>query len=122
MIRSFSFRYGDNRGKQEWYRVEDDERNICVRIDKREAEEETFFAEVGKDFLDELEDAVKRAGIMKWDGFHDIDACLCSGDSWVLHIFYTDGQEVHAMGHSAYPHGFKVGKKEIEDIFHKFLD
>ncbi|WP_313530266.1 hypothetical protein [Anaerotignum sp.] len=122
MIRSFSFRYGDNKGKQEWYRVEDDERNVCVRIDKREVEEDTFFAEVEKDFLQELEEMVKQAGILKWNGFHDIDACLCSGDSWVLHIFYTDGHEVHAMGHSAYPEGFEEGIKEIEAIFDRFLN
>lgn len=121
MIRSFSFRYGDNAGKQEWYRVEDDQRAICVRIDKHDSEDQTFYAEVGKEFLQELEERLISAGIVGWNGFYDIETCLCSGDGWVLHIFDADGKDVHAMGHSAHPEGFEAGKKEIEAIFERFL-
>lgn len=121
MIRSFSFRYGDNTGKQEWYRVEDDDRAICVRIDKRDEKEHTFYTEVDKSFLEELEERLQASGIVNWNGFYDIETCLCSGDSWVLHVFYTDGEDMHAMGHSAYPEGFEMGVKEIKSIFDKFL-
>ncbi|WMI80437.1 hypothetical protein [Anaerotignum sp. MB30-C6] len=122
MIRSFSFRYGDNTGKQEWYRVEDDGKAICVRMDMRDEEEHTFYAEVEGEFLKELEEKLEVGGIVKWNGFYDIETCLCSGDSWVLHIFYTDGKEdVHAMGHSARPDGFETGVRVIKEIFARFL-
>lgn len=117
MIRSFSFRYGDNTGQREWYRVENDDRAICVRIDKTDGE--TFFAEVEQGFLEELEEMAAAARLAEWNGFHDIDTCLCSGDSWVLHIFdaLSEEKEIHAMGHSAYPEGFSAGRKAIQDFF-----
>ena len=122
MIRSFSFRYGNNMGQQKWYRVEDDGKAICVRIDQRDEQEHTFYAEVEEEFLNELEERLEGAGIAKWNGFYDIETCLCSADSWVLHVFYADGHEdLHAMGHSAHPEGFQAGLKAIQAIFQRFL-
>lgn len=126
MIRAFSFRYGDNTGKQEWYRVEDDGRDICVRIDKRDGEENTYFAEVTEDFLRQLEEALQRIDIAKWNDFYDITNSPYGGNSWVLHLYFTDGQEVHALGmvepnaDVANPDGFDTGVETIRKIFAKF--
>jgi hypothetical protein len=121
MIQSFSFRYGTRLGKMEWYQIEGRESTFFVRINKHDEKEYSYYAEVEEDFLKKLEKEINLLGMAEWNGFHDIEACLCSGDSWVLHILYSHGQEVHAMGHSAYPKGFEAGVKGIEMLFDKFL-
>lgn len=118
MIRSFSLRYGENTGNRIWYKVEDDGRDICVRVDGCRAEKEfSHYAVVGEDFLETLAEGIIQGGITNWNEFYDIDQCLCSGDSWVLHVFYKDGKEIHAMGHSAHPEDFQRGCKRIDEIF-----
>ncbi|WP_304508986.1 hypothetical protein [Anaerotignum sp.] len=122
MIQSFSFRYGTHSGKMEWYRVEEEKGAFFMHIDKWDEKEYAYHGEVENGFLKALEEKIKVLGMAEWNGFRDIDACLCSGDSWVLHISYSYGQEVHAMGHSAYPKGFEAGVKGIEILFDKFLN
>lgn len=121
MIWSFSFRYGENTGKRVWYKVEDDGKDICVRVEGQADEVFSHYVVVGADFLQELAEGIQASGIETWDGFYDIEQSLCSGDSWVLHVFYRDGREVHAMGHSARPDGFEIGTKMIGDIFGKVI-
>lgn len=120
-IRAFSFRYGENTGKMEWYQVEDDNQAICVRINRYDKQEETYYYEMEPKFLEDLEHMLKGANVPAWDGFYDITNMACSGDSWVMHLYYQDGKEAHAMGHTAYPEGFIEGKQAIVAFFKKLI-
>lgn len=120
-IRAFSFRYGDSTGKMEWYQVEDDDRAICVKINRYDKEESGYNYEVAEAFLSQLDGVIQDAGILDWNGFYDLTNTMCSGDAWVLHLYYQDGQEVHAMGHTAHPEGFEKGKAALDTFFGDLL-
>jgi len=121
-IRAFSLRYGTSSGNMAWYRVEDDERDICVRIDRYDdGEEYTNYTQTDADFLQEIADVIEKNDIASWNFFYDIQNTMCSGDSWVLHVYYADGEEIHAMGHTAYPEGFGEGKEAMEKLFRRFI-
>lgn len=120
-IKSFSFRYGMNDGSMAWYRV-DNEKGLNVGIDLyQNKEEKNFRCEPEEIWGERLVQLLEEENTAKWDGFYDIDTCLCAGDSWVFHTYYKDGTEVHAMGHSAHPDGFTETKKKLDDFFGEIL-
>lgn len=120
-IRAFSFRYGENTGKMEWYQVEDDNQAVCVRINRYDGQEEARYYEMEQGFLEDLNRMLMGANVPAWDGFYDISNTACSGDTWVMHLYYQDGEEAHAMGHTAYPEGFETGKQAILAFFKKLI-
>ena len=116
-LKSFSFRYGIHDGSMAWYRV-DNERGLNVGIDLyQNKEEKNFRCEPEKIWSERLVQLLEEENTKAWDGFYDIDTCLCAGDSWAFHVYYQDGQEIHAMGHSAYPDGFAETKKKLDEFF-----
>ena len=120
-LRAFSFRYGTSEGKMCWYRVEDDARNICVRIDQYDGVQmDTEYIVTDEAFLIEAAEMIEKTRIRDWNGFYDIENTVCNGAGWVLHVYYHDEEEIHAMGHTAYPEGFEEGKQEMIDIFRRF--
>lgn len=119
-IKSFSFRYGLNDGSMAWYRV-DNEKGLNIGIDLyQNKEEKSLRCEPEEIWGERLVQLLEEENIKAWDGFYDIDTCLCAGDSWVFHAYYKDdGTEVHAMGHSAHPDGFAETKKKLDDFFNE---
>lgn len=117
-IDTFSFRYGDNRGFMEWFRYNPAQGLWLDRFDGRMRANRCNMTAAD---LEELERLIRANGIEKWDGFCRLEDCMCSGNSWVLHVTYREGEPIHAMGHSQAPQGFEEGKKAIEDFFEKFF-
>ena len=117
-IDTFSFRYGDNRGFMEWFRYNPAQGLWLDHFDGRMRANRCTMTETD---LEELERVIQAGGIKEWDGFCRLEDCMCSGNSWALHISYRDGAAVHAMGHSQAPEGFADGKAALENFFEKFF-
>lgn len=119
-IDTFSFRFGDTSGFMEWYRY-DPARGLC--IDKFDGKMKKVQCEMTEAELDELEKVIRENKIDTWNGFCKLDMCMCSGNSWTLHVTYKDSNDeyIHAMGHSEGPEGFEIGKQALEAYFEKFL-
>lgn len=119
-LKSFSFRYGRNDGTMAWYRL-DDEKGLNVGIDLYDGTQHSLRCEPDKIWSERLSDIICTHHMETWDGFYDIETCMCAGDSWVFHAYGKDGQEIHAMGHSKYPAGFKEGKEALDRLFLELL-
>ncbi len=117
-IDTFSFRYGDNQGFMEWYRYNPAQ---GLWLDKFDGTMKANRCRMTEADLEELETIIRTNQIETWDGFCRLEACMCSGNSWVLHVTYQDGEPIHAMGHSEAPEGFETGKQALSAFFEKFL-
>lgn len=117
-VSTFSFRYGRNDGYFVWYRLEPmDTDHIEVQMDTftTERKQDTFCIPIAQSAV--LWEKLQEYSILQWDGFCQMEQCLCAGDGWALHIRTTSGQEIHAMGHSAYPERFQEVKDLLQEIF-----
>lgn len=117
-FRTFSFRYGRNDGYFVWYRLEQtDPEHIEVQIDTliRERKQAKFEIPTAQSAI--LWEKLQAYDILQWDGFCQMEQCLCAGDGWALHVRTTSGKEIHAMGHSAYPEHFHEVKDLLQYIF-----
>lgn len=114
--KSFSFRYGRNDGHMAWYRL-DDEKGLNIGIDLYDGKERSLRCEPEQIWAERLASLLETHQAEKWDGFYDIENCICAGDSWVFHAYAKDGQEIHAMGHSQYPEGFWEMKAALDELF-----
>ena len=117
-LTTFSFRYGRNDGYFVWYRLTQlDTEQAEVQLDTfiTERKQDTFCIPISKS--DILWEKLQTYHISEWDGFCQMEQCLCAGDGWALHIRTTSGKEIHAMGHSAYPKHFQEVKELLQDIF-----
>lgn len=117
-IETFSFRYGDNRGFFEWYRYNPAQ---GLWLDKYDGTMQAKRCEMTEEMLAALAELIRANGIESWDGFCRLENCMCSGNSWVLHVTNRDGTEIHAMGHSEAPEGFSAGKAALTAFFGKFF-
>lgn len=117
-IKSFSFRYGRNDGYMAWYRM-DNEKGVNVGIDLYDGEERSLRCEPAQELAVELAKLLEEQNAAAWDGFYDIETCICAGDSWVFHAYGKEGEEIHAMGHSKHPEGFVEMKQALDDFFGK---
>ena len=73
--------------------------------------------------LAELEEVIRAHKIDEWNDFCKLDLCMCSGNSWTIHVTYRESRDeyIHAMGHSEAPDGFAEGKRAIEAFFERYL-
>ena len=73
--------------------------------------------------LAELEEIIRAHKIDEWNDFCKLDLCMCSGNSWTIHVTYRESRDeyIHAMGHSEAPDGFAEGKRAIEAFFERYL-
>ena len=118
-ISTFSFRYGDNLGHTEWYRYNE---NQGLEIHVFDGKMKAARCQMTEEALSRLGELVEKEGIARWDGFCELNACMCSGNSWALHITLADGTAVHAMGHSVGPEGFEEGRKAMGAFFAEYLN
>lgn len=115
---TFSFRYGDNQGFMEWYRYN---KAQGLWLDRFDGVMRTNRCKMAEEDLEELEAVIRSNRIDQWDGFCRLDACMCSGNSWALHVTYQEGATIHAMGHSKAPEGFAEGRNALGMFFDRFL-
>ncbi len=118
-LKAFSFRYGKNDGSMVWYRL-DNEKGVNVGINLYDAttkEQKELRCEPQQQTEHALREILEQYHAQTWDGFYDIDACKCDGDSWVFHVYGKDNTEIHAMGHSQYPDGFWNMKQALDVFF-----
>lgn len=116
-IDTFSFRFGDTTGFMEWFRYD---RAQGLQIDHWDGKMTKKQCMLTEEDLAELAAVIEKNGIDQWNGFCKLELCMCSGNSWVLHVTDEDGGEIHAMGHSEGPEGFTQGKKALETFFDRF--
>ena len=92
-------------------------------IDKFDGMMQAKRCEMTEAELDELEQVIRENRINEWNDFCKLDMCMCSGNSWTLHVTYKDtlDEYIHAMGHSEAPEGFEEGKKALETFFERYL-
>ena len=119
-IASFSFRYANTDGFMEWFRYNPAQ---GLWIDKCDGVLRAKRCRMTEDELAELEEIIRKNKIDEWNGFCKLDLCMCSGNSWTLHVTYKESGEeyIHAMGHSEEPEGFAEGKRAIESFFGRYL-
>ena len=119
-IDTFSFRFADTKGFMEWYRYNPQQ---GLWIDKCDGKMQTVRCEMTEEDLAGLEEVIRRNRINEWNDFCRLELCMCSGNSWTIHVTYKDEKEgyIHAMGHSEAPDGFEVGKKALEEYLDRFL-
>ena len=119
-IDTFSFRFADTQGFMEWYRYNPQQ---GLWIDKFDGVMQAKRCEMTEEALDELEAVIRENKINEWNDFCKLDLCMCSGNSWTLHVTYKDTMEeyIHAMGHSEGPEGFEEGRKALGAYFERFL-
>ena len=119
-IKSFSFRYGRNDGYMTWYRL-DNEKGVNVGIDLYDGEEHSLRCEPAQELAVELAKLLEEKNAAAWDGFYDIETCICAGDSWVFHAYGKEGEEIHAMGKDVYLQAVPTEKKlSYEDIVKEY--
>lgn len=118
-IESFSFRYGDTGGRMEWFRCE---KGQGLWLEQFDGERRQGRCDITEADLAELERVIQSNHISDWNGFCRLDLGMCSGNSWVLHVTYTNRREIHAMGHSEAPEGFAQGKAALEAFFAPFWE
>lgn len=119
-IETFSFRYGDTQGNMEWYRYNKEQ---GLWIDRFDGRMQAKRCQMTEEELTELENIIREYKIHEWNDFCKLEMCMCSGNSWTLHVTYRDSKEeyIHAMGHSEGPEGFAEGKRALEAFFEKYL-
>ena len=119
-IDTFSFRFADTQGFMEWYRYNPQQ---GLWIDKFDGTMQAKRCEMTEEELDELERVIRENKIDTWNDFCKLDLCMCSGNSWTLHVTYKDTMDeyIHAMGHSEGPEGFEEGKKALDAYLDRFL-
>lgn len=117
-IETFSFRYGDNQGFFEWYRYDPAQ---GLWLDKFDGQRQEKHCEMPKEELAALAEILHANAIESWDGFCRLEYGMCSGNSWVLHVTYREGAEIHAMGHSEAPEGFEAGRAALTAFFGRFF-
>lgn len=120
-IETFSFRFADTNGFMEWYRYNPAQ---GLWIDKCDGGMQANRCQMTEEELDALEQVIRENGIDAWNDFCKLELCMCSGNSWTLHVTYRDTTEeyIHAMGHSEAPEGFAEGKAALEAFFQPFLE
>lgn len=120
-IDTFSFRYADTNGFMEWYRYNPAQ---GLWIDKCDGGMQAKRCQMTEEDLEALEQVIRENGIEKWNDFCKLELCMCSGNSWTLHVTYKDTAEeyIHAMGHSEAPEGFAEGKAALTAFFQQFLE
>ena len=119
-IDTFSFRFGDTNGFMEWYRYNPAQ---GLWIDKFDGIMQAKRCQMTEEELEELEKVIRENKINEWNDFCKLDMCMCSGNSWTIHVTYRESNEeyIHAMGHSEGPEGFEKGKAALEKFFEKYL-
>lgn len=119
-IDTFSFRFGDTNGFMEWYRYNPAQ---GLWIDKFDGTMQAKRCQMTEEELEELEKVIRENKINEWNDFCKLDMCMCSGNSWTLHVTYKESKDeyIHAMGHSEGPEGFEKGKAALEAFFEKYL-
>ena len=119
-IETFSFRYGDTQGFMEWYRYNPQQ---GLWIDKFDGTMQAKRCQMTEEDLEELENIIRANKIEEWNDFCKLDLCMCSGNSWTIHVTYKDSidEYIHAMGHSEAPERFEEGRKALNAFFAKFL-
>lgn len=119
-IDTFSFRFGDTKGFMEWYRYNPQQ---GLWIDKFDGRMQAKRCEMTEADLEELEMVIRENKIDEWNDFCKLDLCMCSGNSWALHVTYKDSTQqcIHAMGHSEAPAGFEESRKALSGYFERFL-
>ena len=119
-IETFSFRYGDTQGFMEWYRYNPQQ---GLWIDKFDGTMQAKRCQMTEEDLEELEGIIRENKIEAWNDFCKLDLCMCSGNSWTIHVTYKDSidEYIHAMGHSEAPEGFEQGKAALAAFFERFL-
>ena len=118
-LKAFSFRYGSADGSMVWYRL-DNEKGVNVGIDMYDIhtkKQKELRCEPKQQTEKVLREILEQYHAEKWNGFYDIAACKCDGDSWVFHAYCKDNTEIHAMGHAQYPDGFWDMKKALDLFF-----
>lgn len=120
-IDTFSFRFADTNGAMEWYRYNPAQ---GLWLDKCDGKMRAKRCEMTEAELDELERVIREHRIQEWNDFCRLELCMCSGNSWTLHVTYRDTAEeyIHAMGHSEVPEGFWEGKAALTAFFAKYLE
>lgn len=119
-IDTFSFRFGDTNGFMEWYRYNPAQ---GLWIDRFDGIMQAKRCQMTEGELEELERVIRENKINEWNDFCKLDMCMCSGNSWTLHVTYKESNDeyIHAMGHSEGPAGFEEGKAALEAFFEKYL-
>ncbi len=119
-IDTFSFRYGDTAGNMEWYRYNPVQ---GLWIDKFDGMMQAKRCQMTEEELAELEQVICDNRINEWNDFCKLDLCMCSGNSWTLHVTYegTNEEYIHAMGHSEGPEGFEEGRQALTAFFRRYL-
>lgn len=119
-IETFSFRYGDTNGFMEWYRYNPQQ---GLWIDKFDGTVQAKRCQMTEEELDELERIIRENKMETWNDFCRLDLCMCSGNSWTLHVTYKESidEYIHAMGHSEAPEGFEEGRTAVSAFFARFL-
>lgn len=120
-IETFSFRFGEANGHMEWYRYNKEQ---GLWIDKFDGRMQAKRCRMTEAELEELEKIIRENKIDTWNGFCKLELCMCSGNSWTLHVTYAGNTEcfIHAMGHSEAPEGFAEGKQALEAFFDRYLE
>ena len=115
-IDTFSFRYADTAGFMEWFRYNPAQ---GLWIDRCDGAMQAKRCRMTEEELAELEEIIRAHKIDEWNDFCKLDLCMCSGNSWTIHVTYRESRDeyIHAMGHSEAPDGFAEGKRAIEAFF-----
>ena len=60
---------------------------------------------------------IAQYGLMSWDGFQESNPDVLDGESFILHLAFSDGKEVQAWGDNAFPDGYDEAAARVDAIF-----
>ena len=92
-----------------------DKRYILEKVN--EPPESAITKKVTTDFVQELENILKKYNVEKWDGFNKTDPNVLDGSSFSITINMMDGNHISAHGYMMYPKDYGKVVKEIKELF-----
>lgn len=92
-----------------------------VRLEGESADD-AVTVQVTEDVVDELSELLGTYDVMRWDGFHESERGVLSGDRFSLSVSFADGNGISADGYMNYPDSFDEVSEGLGEIFRRVRD
>ena len=85
------------------------------------SEEEAKEVDVNNEFVNSIEELLKKFEVGKWDGFNKSDKNVLDGNSFSFNIKMDNNTSIYASGYMKYPKNYSEVKKELDRMFNNLL-
>lgn len=92
-----------------------------VRLEGESADD-AVTVPVSEDVVEELSELFGTYDVMRWDGFHESERGVLSGDRFSLSVSFADGNGISADGYMSFPDSFDEVSEGLSEIFRRVRD